>query len=271
MKFTEKIYSWSVKTFSPIGKRQRFIISTMLLTILYAVSTLFSFEEIYIFVPLIVIAVYICTAFAILEGLTKQEWLMLFIHPIYFSVVWYLFYFFVPQRWLTRLPFLAIYIVFTYAILLSQNIFNVGVSKSLQLFRAAFSVNYLFLTIGAFLSTSLIISLRLNFLFNAILIFAAMYPLVLHMLWSVEPKEYISKQVLLYSCLISTIIAEAGLILSFVPINQSIYALVLTSLFYSLTGTFHVHLQGALFKERIREFIFVSIFALGILLLTIKW
>ena len=271
MKMTDKIYTWSVRTFSPIGKRRRFIISTTLLTILYALSTLFSFEEIYIFIPLIVAAVYICTAFAILEGLSKQEWLMLFIHPIYFSVVWYLFYFFVPQRWLTRLPFLVIYVVSTYAILLSQNIFNVGVSKSLQLFRAAFSVNYLFLTIGAFLSTSLIVSLRLNFIFNALLIFAAMYPLALHMLWSVEPKEYISRHVLLYACIVSVILAEAGLILSFMPINQSIFALALTSLFYSLTGTFHVHLQGALFKERIREFIFVAIFALVILILTIKW
>ena len=171
-----KIYTWSVKTFSPIGKRRRFIISTVLLTFLYALSTLFSFEEIYVFVPLIILAVYICTAFAILEGLSKHEWIMLFIHPIFFSVVWYLFYFFVPQRWLTRLPFLIIYIVSTYAILLSQNIFNVGVSKSLQLFRAAFSVNYLYLTIGAFLSTSLIVSLRLNFLLNGLLIFLCMYP-----------------------------------------------------------------------------------------------
>lgn len=271
MKMLDRLYVWSVKTFSHIGKRQRFIISTLLLTILYAVSTLFSFEEIYFFVPLIVLAVYICTAFSILEGLSKHEWLMLFIHPVYFAVVWYLFYFFVPQRWLTRLPFLVLYFVSTYAILLSQNIFNVGVSKSLQLFRAAFSVNYLFLTIGAFLSTSLIISLRLNFLFNGLLVFAAMYPLVLHMLWSVEPKDYISRQVLSYAFIISAVIGEAGLILSFMPTNQSIFALVLTCLFYSLTGTFQIYLQNALFKERIREFIFVAIFALSALFLTIKW
>ncbi len=271
MKVITKLYTWSVKTFSPIGKRRRFIISTIILTFLYALSTLFSFEEMYVFVPLIILAVYVCTAFSILEGLSKHEWIMLFIHPIYFSVVWYLFYFFVPQRWLTRLPFLAIYVVSTYAILLSQNIFNVGVSKSLQLFRAAFSVNYLYLTIGAFLSTSLIVSLRLNFIFNALLIFVCMYPLVLHMLWSVEPRDYVSKQVSAYGFIISAVIAEAALILSFLPINQSIFALVVTCLFYSLTGTFQIYLQGSLFKERLREFIFVAIFACSILFLTVKW
>lgn len=267
----DRLYVWSVKTFSHIGKRQRFIISTLLLTILYAFSTLFSYEEIYIFVPIIIVAVYVCTAFSILEGLSKHEWIMLFIHPVYFAVVWYLFYFFVPQRWLTRLPFLVIYFISTYAILLSQNIFNVGVSKSLQLFRAAFSVNYLFLTIGAFLSTSLIISLRLNFILNGLLVFAALYPLVLHMLWTVEPKDYLSRHVLSYAFIISAVIAEAGMVLSFMPTNQSIYALVLTCLFYSLTGTFHIYLQNALFKERAREFIFVALFAMCALFLTLKW
>lgn len=270
-KIGRRLYNRLTKIFVKVEKRQRFIISTTLLAILYTAATFFSFEEIYIYVPLIFIAVYFLTFFSILEGLTRHEWIMLFIHPIYFSIVFYLFYFFVPQRWLTRLPFLTIYIISTYAILLSQNIFNVGVTKSLQLFRAAFSVNYLFLTIGSFLAYSLIISLRLHFAYNLLLVFFASFPLVLQFLWSIEPKDYITGVIIRYSLIISLLLGEASVLLSFMPVNQAIFALVLTSVFYSLTGLFQIHIQGALFRERIREYVFVLGFALIVLVLTLNW
>ncbi|OGK31615.1 hypothetical protein A3B02_01805 [Candidatus Roizmanbacteria bacterium RIFCSPLOWO2_01_FULL_42_14] len=265
------MYEIFLKLFSSIGKRQRFIIATVLLTLLYIGATFFSFEELYIFIPIILVSVYILTFFSILEGISRHEWIMLFIHPMYFALVWYLFYFFVPQRWLTRLPFLTIYFIFTYAILLSQNIFNVGVSRSLQLFRAAFSVNYLLLTVSAFLSYSLIISLRTDFATNGVLILIASFPLMLHALWSVEPREYVSKELIQFAAVLSVLLAEAGIIISFMPINQSIFALVLTSLFYSLAGMFHTYLQGALFRERVREYVLVALFALVVLMLTVRW
>lgn len=254
-----------------IEKRQRLLIATFLLTLLFTGATFFSFEWVYLFVPIIALAVYVLTYFAILDGITRHERLMLFIHPIYFSIVFYLFYFFVPQRWLTRLPFITIYIISMYAITLSQNIFNVGVSKSLQLFRAAFSVNYLFATICSFLAYSLIISLRLNAIWNTLLVFVASFPLVLQLMWSIEPKEYIEREILVYSLLISFILSQLGTILSFVPINQSIFALVLTSLLYSMTGLFTTFIQNALYKEKVREYVFVFGFALVVLFLTLKW
>lgn len=257
--------------FRRIEKRQRLIIATFLLTLLFTGATFFSFEWTYVFVPVIALAVYFLTYFAILEGITKHERLMLFIHPIYFSVVFYLFYFFVPQRWLTRLPFITIYFITMYAITLSQNIFNVGVSKSLQLFRAAFSVNYLIVTMCSFLAYSLIISLRLNAIFNMLLVFCASFPLVFQLIWSVEPTETVEKEILTYSVLMSFLLSQMGTLLSFVPINQSIFALVLTSLLYSLTGLFSTYLQNALYKEKVREYVLVFGFALTVLVLTMKW
>lgn len=254
-----------------IGKRQRFIISSFSLTGVLLLSTFFSFQEIYLFVPLIFVAVYAATYFSILEDITEHEWVMLFLHPVYLSIVFYLFYFFLPQRWLTRLPFIVIYTIAIYAVMLSQNIFNVGVSKSLQLFRAAYSVNFLFLTISAFLAYSLIISLRMYFFFNFALIFIATVPLAVHLLWSVEPASKLSKNLLRQSILISLLIAEAGMLLSFIPVNQSIYALILTSVYYGLCGLFQVYLQGSFFKERIREFVFVFIFTLIIFILGTRW
>lgn len=254
-----------------IEKRQRLIVATTVLTLLFTTATFFSFEWAIVFVPIIAIMVYVLTYFGILEGITRHERLMLFIHPVYFSVMFYLFYFFVPQRWLTRLPFITIYMISVYALILSQNIFNVGVSKSLQLFRAAFSVNYLFITISSFLAYSLIISLRLHGLINLVLVFIASFPLVLHMLWSVDPLENIEKQTIMYTSVISLILAQMGMVLSYMPMNQSIFALILTSLLYGFTGLFSTHIQGALYHTKIREYMFVFGFTLVVLILTLKW
>src|SRR3990167_4325930 len=250
-------YNFLFKIFSRVEKRQRFIISTFFLTLLFLSSTFFSFEQIYLFIPLIIVVVFALTFFSILEGISGHEWYTLFVHPIYFSIVFYLFYFFVPQRWLTRLPFVVIYTIAIYAILLSQNIFNVGASKSLQLFRAAFSVNYLFRTLGSFLTYSLIISLRMNFLFNFIAIFLASLPLSIQLLWSVAPSDLVERHLWRYAMFSSLILAETGVILSLMPLNQSIFALVLTAIFYSLNGLIQVYLQQALFKERVREYLIV--------------
>jgi len=254
-----------------IGKRKRFIIATFGLTSLILLSSFFSFQDIYIFVPIILVVVYAATYFSILDGIDDHEWIMLFLHPVYLSIVFYLFYFFLPQRWLTRLPFIAMYTISIYAVMLSQNIFNVGVTKSLQLFRAAYSVNFLFLTISAFLTYSLIISLRMYFFLNFFLILLTTFPLAVHLLWSIEPKSKLEKSVIMQGLFIALIIAEAGMLLSFIPMNQAIYALILTSLYYGLCGLFQVYLQGSFFKERIREFVMVFIFTLIIFILGIRW
>lgn len=266
-----KLYGFLLKLFHRIEKRQRFILATGLLALIYTSATFFSIQSAIVLIPIIFLLVYVMTFFSILEGITRHEWIMLFIVPIYFSVVFYLFYFFVPQRWLTRIPFVTIYAIGIYAIMLSQNIFNVGVSKSLQLYRAAHSVNYLVLTICSFLAFSLVISLRLNFLFNFIIITLLSFPLAIHMLWSVQPKDVVSKDIFMFATLISLLLGQGAALFSFMPLNQSIFSLGLTASFYSLVGLFQLNIQGALFKERIREYIFVVGFAALIIILTINW
>lgn len=260
-----------LKLFGRIGKRRRFIITTFTLASALTISSFFSFQDIYIFVPILFLVVYVGTFFSVLEDITDHEWVMLFLHPVYLTLVFYLFYFFLPQRWLTRLPFIVFYTISIYAVLLSQNIFNVGVSKSIQLFRAAYSVNFLFLTISTFLTYSLIVSLRMYFFFNFLFILLTTIPLALHLLWSIEPASKVRRSLLRQSVFIALLIAEIGMLLSFMPINQSIYALILTSLYYGLCGLFQVYHQGSFFKERIREFIFVFIFTLIIFVLGTRW
>ncbi|OGK18105.1 hypothetical protein A3D80_02160 [Candidatus Roizmanbacteria bacterium RIFCSPHIGHO2_02_FULL_40_13b] len=259
------------KFFIRIDKRRRFLISIISLTLLIIFSTFFSFEEVIFFIVPIALFVYFFTYFSILEGITGGEWLMLFIPPLYFSIVFYLFYFFLPQRWLARAPFAIMYGISIYALLLSQNIFNVGVEKSLQLFRAAFSVNYLFLTLIMLIITNLIFSLHLYFILSGILIFVAVFPLALHFIWSVAPSEHVDRTIVKQALVVSTLLSQSVILFSLMPISPSVLALLETALFYSLCGLFQAHLMQRLFRERIREYIFVLGFVFVIVMLTVNW
>lgn len=264
-------YSLLVDKLSVIKKRRRFLLSSVLLTALITWSTFFGFENLSWTVPILVVVVYLATFFAILEGIDNQEWLTLFIHPVMFTVSFYLFYFFLPGRWLTRLPFAVIYSISIYAILLSQNIFNVGVDKSLQLFRAASSVNFLYLTITLFVSLSLLFSFHLNFLVNGVITFLLTLPVSLHFLWSVDPHSHLKKSVVKYAFFVSVVAGEMALLFSYVPINSLMFALLITSLFYSLSGLLQANMQGRMFPAVVREYVFVMCFISGIVLLSLQW
>lgn len=260
-----------LKFFGRIEKRKRFIIATSLLTFLVLVSSFLTFSRLKSFIIFLSLVAYFLTYFSILEGIKDIDWLMLFILPVYFTAAYVLFYFLLPVRWLTRLPFVLLYAVSIYAILLSSNIFNIGVEKSLQLFRAAFSVNFLFTTITVFLVFNLILSFRLNFLFNFLLTFIFIFPLLAQFLWSVNPKPYFSKELVKYTFLTSLLLGQFALVFSFVPLRTNILALFLTTSFYSLAGLFQAFLEEKLFKERIREYLLVWFIVFIITMLSNSW
>lgn len=265
------LFSFFIRIFVKIEKRRRFIIASLFLSLLVFFSSFISFGQLKYFIPLIAALTYGATFFAILERINRVEWYMLFIHPVYFTIVYNVFYFLLPIRWLTRIPFVLLYWLAMYALFLSSNIFNVGAVKSVQLFRVAFSVNFLLITISAFLIFSVILSLKLNFFMDFIFIAILIVPIVLQFLWSINPSTVFDRKLLTYSLLISLFIAEAGLIFSFIPVRSIIFALFLTTFFYSMLGLFHAYIEGRLFKDRVREFLFVLFFVFIITMLSVKW
>ncbi len=254
-----------------IEKRLRFALSSLCLALLLLFSTFFYFDKAFIFIPLLVVTTYVLTYFSVLEGIHDIEWFTLFFMPIVVSVSFYLFYFLFPVRWLTRLPFIVIYGISTYAILLTANIFNIGVEKSLQLYRAAFSVNFFYQTVCSFLLFNIILFFRLNFLYNAILAGGIGFLLDIHLFWTLKLDKTIEKRLLLFAFLIGSVIFEAASLMSFVPINSTIFSLFLTGILYSLSGLSYSYLDQRLFKETIREYLIVLGFIFVITLLSISW
>jgi hypothetical protein len=259
------------KLISSLPKRLRFVISSIAMTGLLLLTTFFEFDMVWIFVPVLALTVYIFTFFAIFEGVNKIEWVVLFVMPLLFTIFVYFFYFLFPVRWLTRVPLIIIYGFSFYAILLTSNIFNVGVEKNIQLYRAAFSVNYLFQTLIVFLAMQVLMSFRQAFLINGLVSFLIIFPIALQLLWSVKPQVILEKSVLFFAFVISFMMMQVSMILSFVPIRSTIYALVMTACYYSIAGLIYHLVDEKLFKQTIREYTFVLIFVGIIALLTIQW
>lgn len=254
-----------------VEKRVRFILSALLLTSILLVSTFFYFDKAWFFIPLFIVTSYALTFFSILEGIEKVEWYTLFLMPVLVTVSFYLFYFLFPVRWLTRIPFIAFYAVSIYAAFLVSNIFNVGVEKSLQLYRAAFSVNYFYQTLIVFLFANLILSLHIQFFLSAFLFFILGSAIAIHLFWSIKLEMHLEPDVVRFGLLVGFVLFQVSLISSFLPVQTSIMALFLSAVFYSVGGLTYLYLDQRLFKETIREYIFVLGFLILILLLTISW
>ncbi len=254
-----------------IDKRIRLVISVLILGLLMLFSTFFNFDKAIFFIPVFIIATYLLSYFSLLEGIKKIGWFGLFLMPELITLFFYLFYFLFPARWLTRLPFIFIYEISIYAVLLCANIFNVGVEKNLQLYRAAFSINFFYQAVVSYLFYNVLFSLKYNFAINMIGAGMGAFLLSLQLFWSIRLDRHLNREVLMYSIFTGLLMLEASLIVSFIPSRTAVYALFLTATYYSVTGIIHHHIDEKLFEETIREYVSVWVFVLVITLLSLSW
>ena len=229
------------------------------------------FQKALFFIPLSIVLIYFLTFFSILEGIEDAEWFTLYLIPLFLTISLFFFYNLIPIRWLTRIPFIGVYAISIYATLLISNIFNVGGEKNLQLYRAAFSLNYFFQTFVVFLLFNTLFSFAENFLINTIFGGIIAFILSLQFFWSIKLESHITRDLVLRAFLLSILVAESTLVLSFVPLTQTVFALVLTAVFYSVAGLIYAHLDQRLFKETVREYIIVLAVVLLVGVISLKW
>ena len=255
-----------------IPKRIRIIIMTFIMTMILAIATFFPFSGSWMyFIIILAISAYATTYLAIFEGIDGTEMIMLFIMPVLFTLSLYVFYSLLPVRWLTRIPFLALFSLGFYAMLLSSNIFNIGVEKSIQLYRAAFSVNYISQTLIIFIVVTVILSFRMNYFISSLFTGGVMFLTAMQILWTVELNEHIQRKILIYSGVVSLLVIQLMIMLSFVPLAINVYALIVTTVYYALIGILTNYIGDRLYKAVIREYLFVLIFVIVIALLTLHW
>lgn len=241
------------------------VVSFNLLIILFPLT-----QAVYL-LPVNLLVIYLATYFALLEDIEHIEWFVLFVLPIYLAMSLLLFYYLLPMRWLTRIPYLVVLGVGTYASLLSVNIFNVGVEKSLPLYRAAFSIANFLSLLAFFLLFTVLYSFRLHFLLNGFLALVIAWPLLFFNLWAANPKAVLEERVYKFATINSLMVSFSVLILNFMPIKTNIYALYTVAVVYLLSGLSQEIMTDTVFKERVREYLIVFSVLTVLVFLTASW
>jgi len=267
--FTRRWKRWN-RT-NEFTKRQQFVVITAVLTAVLMLTQLVSPDLRYPMVVVLSVVTYFSCAFGFRDDLRGAEWVTLLTLPTLFTAAVAVFYFLLPTRWLTRLPIAALYAVGMYALLLTENIYNVAAARTIALLRAAHTVGFLLTLTTYYLLVQTVLAYRLPGILNAALAATVTYPLALQNLWAVNLSDRIGKRVTDLSVMITVVVAELAWIFSLWPVRTTLFALFLTTCFYGMVGMGQQYLADRLYKRTVWEFFGVVVIVFCILLITSNW
>ena len=276
--FQKKIVPWAIK-FSKrferkmmLTKRQQFVLITLILSLILLLTQLISADAVrYPLVFFLALMTFIGSAFGLREDLQGIEWFTLLVPITMYSAAVSLFYFLLPARWLTRIPVAGLYAIGLYALLLTENIYNVAANRTIALLRAARSVGFLLTIFTFYLLTLTALSFRLLAPWNMVCVLIIGFLHALPALWTMELGGKVSKRVLSIAIAISVVLGELVWALSFWPMPTTMVALLLSAVFYSTVGMGQEYLDNKLYKKTAIEFFLVCLLVFVAALLTTKW
>lgn len=254
-----------------LSKRQQLVVITFILTLGLVLTQLVSTDLRYVFVFLLSFVAYGLSAFGLREDLKGIEWITLLILPTLFTGAIALFYFLLPVRWLTRVPVATLYAVGMYALLLTENIYNVAANRTIGLLRAAHSVGFLLTLLTYFLLVQTALSFRFPFYISTFVIGIVSFLLILQSLWAMELEIKLSKRLVEISIVLTVALFQLSWVLTFWPVKLTILSLFLTTCFYSMVGMAQQYLIERLYKKTIVEFFIVSFIVFLLMILTTHW
>ncbi len=254
-----------------LNKRQKIVISTLLLTMGLISTQLVNFELRFRFLGGLAVLAYALSFWSLREGLNLTKAVVLLILPTFFTVAAASFYFLLPIRWLTRLPVAVIFGLTFYLLLLAQNVFNVASLRTIPLYRAASTASFLFTLLSAFFIYNVVFAFNLLFLWNGVIATLVSFPLILQVLWSIRMEDKISTAVIIQSAVLSLIMGELALSLSFWPMHPIIWSLSLSSATYVLLGLTTGELRGRLNRRVGLEYVGIGVIVLIVSFFMTSW
>ena len=254
-----------------LNKRQKIIMSAVLLTIGLLSTQLVDFNLRFKFIGGLFVLSYMLSVWALWEGLNLTKAVVLLILPTFFTIASASFYFLLPVRWLTRLPVAAAFGLIVYLLLLAQNVFNVASLRTIPLYRAASTASFLFTLLSAFFLFNVLYAFNLLFIWNGVVVFLISFPLSLQVLWSLKMEDKVSNAVFVQSFILSMILGELALAFSFWPMPTTIWPLIMSSSMYVLLGLATQVLRGRVNRRVVWEYLGIGAGVLVIGFLTTSW
>lgn len=240
-------------------KRQKFLLSAALLSAGLLAIQYVPLEYRYVAIFGFFLITYLVSAWALFDDLKGIEWLTILSLPSLYAVAIGLFYFLLPNGWLSRTIIVSLFGVGMYALYLTENIYSVAAVRTIQLLRAAHAVGFLLSILTLTLLYNTIFSLQWPFWTNGLLVFAGTFPVLVQGLWSVRLEQKVSKDIwhislgLAYGC---GLLASS---LSFLPVTVWIAALFLATAVYVSMGLVQHELNERLFSRTVTEYVVVGV------------
>ncbi|MBN1168829.1 hypothetical protein JXA63_02965 [Candidatus Woesebacteria bacterium] len=254
-----------------MSKRQRFIITSVLLTVGFGLVNLYeAFSRFWEIVILGVLTLALFS-FSLKEGLRKDARLLTLVLPTLYTVGVGIFWFLVPSNFYARIPVLLIYGAGIYALCLTQNIFTVSAIRTIALLRSARGVGFVLTLFTFFLLYDAILSLRINPLISSLAIGTVSFLLFLQGYWMTSLKKVLEKDVLWLSILSPLIMVQMSIIIFFWPVSVVVGSLFLTITVYVLLGLGQAKIEGRLFKNTIREYIILGVLVFLGMVFSTSW
>lgn len=254
-----------------ISKRQMLVFFSILMTGGLTVSLMSEGRSLYLLSFLLAIVASLTTIWVLRHDLAGIKYFVLPILPFFFTFAMALFFQLLPARWLTRLPFMAVYGISIYLIFLNQNVYNIAAIRTIALLRAAHSVGLLFTLISVFIISNVVFSLRFNFVILTLILSFICLLMIFQTLWSFELEDLLTKRLLKMSLVLGLIVSQVVLGLSFWPAEPTVSAIVVTTTVYVLLGLSQAYYADRLFRRTAVEYLSLGAGVFLLLFLTTSW
>jgi hypothetical protein len=272
-----------------MSKRARFIIVGLILAVLLWVVTILPVDFRFGSSLGVSAVAYMLTVWVLFDDLKGIEWLTLMVLPVMFTLGCGLFSNFLPEAvprmfgqafqietarilaGVVKVVYFACFVIGMYGILLIENIFSVASIRTIQLFRAARSVNFILTLITSLFFFTVVLSLKLPFWYVMPGVFIVSLILSFPSFWSVDLKNNLVSEVGRYSLATSWVISFVSFVLCFWPVKAFMGGLIMTSCLYALLGVLEQRLSARVYLESLVEYGLTIIIILIIGFFTTSW
>lgn len=253
-----------------INKRQRFIISVIILSVGLFISEYFLGKSgffVALFLSFLTDVFFLTSMNKDLKG--NFSWQLLIL-PFFCTLAFSLFYFLIPARLLTRILLTSIYAVTVYSLFLSQNIFIVASIRTIALLTGARIVSFVITLISFFFLANILFTLKISIFPTAALVFVLSYLLTAQSIWAATLDPSLKRNAL-WTFALSLCLMQVTIILWFWPSSATVISIFLTGFFYTIVGLSQVWFEKRLFRGVMWEYIWVAVIVFFILVLFTSW
>lgn len=260
-----------------LDKRQKFVISVLLLSVILFVTEFYHFRFSRSgFILSFGLSLFsdILLFWAIRKDLPRPVNLYsytIFILPFFYTLAFSLFYFLIPARILSRVVLTVIYAIGLYSLYLCQNIFTVGAIRTIQLFSGARIVSFVLTLLSFFFLMNIIFTLHFPIYVIAPFFSLITFLLIFQSIWTYTLSSEALSSLPNWTLMLTVCVLEVAVMIWFWPSSPTISALFLTGLFYTIVGLSHVWFDRRLFRGVLWEYVWVSAVVFFVLILSTSW